>query len=81
MLKLPGQMDAEQFLAVHWQKEPLFIERAVASLAPAITNGTVVLKFWLYVSKEEQKRRFAFFAEYEIKTDREIPVVILERRS
>lgn len=27
---------------------------------------------------EEQKRRYAFFADYETKTDREIPVVVLE---
>lgn len=29
---------------------------------------------------EDWKRRFPIFAEYETKTDREIPVVILERR-
>ena len=32
MLKLPGQMTAAQFLARHWQKEPLFIEQAVEQM-------------------------------------------------
>ena len=27
-----------------------------------------------------QKQRYPFFAEYEAKTEREIPVVVLERR-
>ncbi|MBT8094899.1 MAG: hypothetical protein KJP08_08820 [Gammaproteobacteria bacterium] len=53
MLKLPGQMNAEQFLARHWQKKPLFIERAVDKLTPAITRNELA---WLATLDDVESR-------------------------
>lgn len=44
-------------------------------LVARVAQGSERDEIW-----EEQKRRFAFFAQYEIDTDREIPVVVLEPR-
>ena len=53
MLKLPGQITAAQFLARHWQKEPLFIGQAVASLRPAITRNELA---WLATLDDVESR-------------------------
>ncbi len=48
---LPGEIDTESF----WQKRFEAIRNHEKYLAD---NGTVILKFWLNVSREEQKNRF-----------------------
>jgi 50S ribosomal protein L16 3-hydroxylase len=53
MLKLPGRMTAARFLARHWQKEPLFIEQAVDSFAPAITRNELA---WLATLDDVESR-------------------------
>lgn len=53
MLRLPGQMTGAQFLARHWQKEPLFIERAIDKLAPAITRNELA---WLATLDDVESR-------------------------
>lgn len=49
--KLPGEVNLETI----WSDRLRSIREQEAHLA---RNGTVILKFWLNVSKEEQKRRF-----------------------
>jgi PPK2 family polyphosphate:nucleotide phosphotransferase len=49
--KLPGNID----LASIWDERLTSIRQQEEHLA---RNGTVILKFWLNVSKDEQKRRF-----------------------
>jgi PPK2 family polyphosphate:nucleotide phosphotransferase len=49
--KLPDQPDLEQL----WQQRYRSIVEHERHL---VANGTVILKFWLNVSREEQKRRF-----------------------
>jgi len=49
--KLPGKIDMETI----WDDRLASIRQQEKHLA---RNGTVILKFWLNVSKEEQKRRF-----------------------
>lgn len=49
--RLPGELNLESI----WQERLQSIREQEAHLA---RNGTVILKFWLNVSKEEQKRRF-----------------------
>jgi polyphosphate kinase 2 (PPK2 family) len=49
--KLPGQIDGKGI----WKKRYESIAENEAHLA---RNGVIVVKFWLNVSKEEQKRRF-----------------------
>ncbi|MDH3619871.1 MAG: cupin domain-containing protein [Gammaproteobacteria bacterium] len=39
MLKLPGNLYAEGFLARHWQQEPLFMPAALPRVRPAITRN------------------------------------------
>ena len=39
MLKLPGNLSAEKFLARHWQKDYLFLPRALERVRPAITRN------------------------------------------
>jgi 50S ribosomal protein L16 3-hydroxylase len=53
MLKLPGHMDPEQFLGRHWQKEPLFIDRAVEQLVPALTRNELA---WLATLDDVESR-------------------------
>jgi PPK2 family polyphosphate:nucleotide phosphotransferase len=50
-LKLPGEINMETI----WDERLRSIREQEEHLA---RNGTVILKFWLNVSKEEQKRRF-----------------------
>jgi PPK2 family polyphosphate:nucleotide phosphotransferase len=49
--KLPGEVDLETI----WEQRLTSIRQQEEHLA---RNGTVILKFWLNVSREEQKRRF-----------------------
>jgi len=49
--KLPGELDLETI----WDERLRSIRQQEEHLA---RNGTVILKFWLNVSKDEQKRRF-----------------------
>ena len=49
--KLPGEIDMETI----WDERLTSIRQQEEHLA---RNGTVILKFWLNVSKDEQKRRF-----------------------
>ena len=49
--KLPGDIDVETI----WDERLTSIRQQEEHLA---RNGTVILKFWLNVSKDEQKRRF-----------------------
>ena len=49
--KLPGDVDVETI----WDERLTSIRQQEEHLA---RNGTVILKFWLNVSKDEQKRRF-----------------------
>jgi len=49
--KLPGDIDVENI----WDERLTSIRQQEEHLA---RNGTVILKFWLNVSKDEQKRRF-----------------------
>ena len=47
----------------------------VVAVTARVTAGAAREAIW-----STQKQRYPFFAEYEAKTDREIPVVVLERR-
>lgn len=53
MLRLPGRMDAEQFLGRHWQKAPLFAARAVDRLTPAISRNELA---WLATLDDVESR-------------------------
>ena len=46
-------MTGAQFLARHWQKEPLFIERAIDKIAPAITRNELA---WLATLDDVESR-------------------------
>ena len=52
------------------------VGREVVPVTARVTAGAEREAIW-----SAQKQRYPFFAEYEAKTDREIPVVVLERRS
>ena len=49
--------------------------REVVAVTARVTAGAEREAIW-----SAQKQRYPFFADYEAKTDREIPVVVLERR-
>ena len=53
MLKLPGNLDAEQFLARYWQKKPLLLPQAVAKLRPAVTRNELA---WLATLDDVESR-------------------------
>ncbi|MDJ0794683.1 MAG: cupin domain-containing protein [Woeseiaceae bacterium] len=53
MLKLPGNLDAEQFLARHWQKKPLLMPQAVDKLRPAVTRNELA---WLATLDDVESR-------------------------
>lgn len=53
MLKLPGKMDAEQFLADCWQKKPLLVPGAVPKLRPAVTRNELA---WLATLDDVESR-------------------------
>ncbi|MDJ0712588.1 MAG: cupin domain-containing protein [Woeseiaceae bacterium] len=53
MLKLPGRLNAEQFLERYWQKRPLLIPRAVPRLRPAVTRNELA---WLATLDDVESR-------------------------
>ena len=53
MLRLPGSLTAEQFLARYWQKKPLLIPQAVARLRPAVTRNELA---WLATLDDVESR-------------------------
>ena len=53
MLKLPGDLTDEMFLARYWQKKPLFMPQAVDALRPAITRNELA---WLATLDDVESR-------------------------
>lgn len=53
--KIPGISSVESVNAAFWQRRYEQINRFERNLAE---NGTIILKFFLHLSKEEQKKRF-----------------------
>jgi len=53
MLRLPGNLDAEQFLARYWQKKPLSMPQAVAQVRPAVTRNELA---WLATLDDVESR-------------------------
>jgi 50S ribosomal protein L16 3-hydroxylase len=53
VLKLPGNLNAARFLARHWQKEPLFMSRAVPRLRPSVTRNELA---WLATQDDVESR-------------------------
>ena len=53
MLRLPGTLTAETFLARHWQKKPLFMAAALARLRPAVTRNELA---WLATLDDVESR-------------------------
>ena len=53
MLKLPGKLNAERFLARHWQKAPLFMLQAVPRLRPTVTRNELA---WLATQNDVESR-------------------------
>ncbi len=53
MLKLPGNLSAEQFLRRHWQKRPLFMPQGAAPLRPTITRNELA---WLATLEDVESR-------------------------
>ena len=71
--KLPGDLD----MSTIWEDRITSIRQQEEHLA---RNGTVVLKFWLNVSKEEQKRRFLSRLDETEKNWKFEPKDVVERR-
>lgn len=53
MLKFPGNLGAEKFLAYHWQKKPLFMPRALSAVQPAVTRNELA---WLATLEDVESR-------------------------
>ena len=53
MLKLPGNLTAETFLERHWQKQALFMPRALNRLRPAISRNELA---WLATLEDVESR-------------------------
>ena len=53
MLKLPGTLTAETFLARHWQKKPLFMPGAVEGMTPTVTRNELA---WLATLDDVESR-------------------------
>ncbi len=53
MLKLPGNLSAEKFLAYHWQKKPLYMPRAIDRVRPAVTRNELA---WLATLEDVESR-------------------------
>ncbi len=53
MLRLPGNLDAAQFLAEFWQKKPLLMPRAIPKLKPAVTRNELA---WLATLEDVESR-------------------------
>ncbi len=71
--KLPGTIDLESI----WDERLTSIRQQEEHLA---RNGTVILKFWLNVSKDEQKRRFLARLDDPLKNWKFEPGDVVERR-
>ncbi len=71
--KLPGDLD----MSTIWEDRITSIRQQEEHLA---RNGTVILKFWLNVSKEEQKRRFLSRLDEAEKNWKFEPKDVVERR-
>ena len=71
--KLPGELNLETI----WDERLSSIRQQEEHLA---RNGTVILKFWLNVSKEEQKRRFLSRLDNASKNWKFEPGDVVERR-
>ena len=71
--KLPGEIDQETI----WDDRLASIRQQEEHLA---RNGTVILKFWLNVSREEQKRRFISRLDDPDKNWKFEPKDVVERR-
>ena len=72
--KLPGEIDLETI----WDERLTSIREQEQHLA---RNGTVILKFWLNVSRDEQKRRFLARLDNADKNWKFEPRDVVERRS
>lgn len=72
--KLPGEIDLESI----WDQRLSSIRQQEQHLA---RNGTVILKFWLNVSRDEQKRRFLARLDDPDKNWKFEPRDVVERRS
>jgi PPK2 family polyphosphate:nucleotide phosphotransferase len=72
--QLPGEIDLETI----WDERLTSIRQQEEHLA---RNGTVILKFWLNVSREEQKRRFLARLDNPDKNWKFEPRDLVERRS
>jgi 50S ribosomal protein L16 3-hydroxylase len=53
VLELPGRLDADKFLARHWQKEHLFMPQAVDRLRPSVTRNELA---WLATQEDVESR-------------------------
>ncbi len=53
MLKLPGKLTAETFLARYWQKKPLFMPGAVEKMTPTVTRNELA---WLATLDDVESR-------------------------
>jgi len=71
--KLPGEVNLETI----WDERLTSIRQQEEHLA---RNGTVILKFWLNVSKDEQKRRFLARLDDPAKNWKFEPGYVVERR-
>jgi polyphosphate kinase 2 (PPK2 family) len=71
--KLPGDLDLQNI----WDERLTSIRQQEEHLA---RNGTVIIKFWLNVSKEEQKRRFLARLDDPDKNWKFEPGDVVERR-
>jgi len=71
--KLPGEVNLESV----WDERLTSIRQQEEHLA---RNGTVILKFWLNVSKDEQKRRFISRLDNPAKNWKFEPGDVVERR-
>ena len=72
--QLPGEIDLETI----WDERLTSIREQEQHLA---RNGTVILKFWLNVSRDEQKRRFLARLDNPDKNWKFEPRDVVERRS
>ncbi len=72
--QLPGEIDLETI----WDERLTSIRQQEQHLA---RNGTVILKFWLNVSRDEQKRRFLARLDDQDKNWKFEPRDVVERRS
>ena len=65
MLKLPGKLTAEAFLARHWQKQPLFMPNAVHGMTPTVTRNELA---WL-ATLDDVESRIVFTRRGDERTD------------